>query len=360
MPQSRKNSNRGKNPTLTLEELSERLDAELSGERGVLVSGINSLRDAVDGEVSLYTDRRYEDALKSTKASAIIVQKKTEFFHGPQLIVSNPALAYAKAASLFSPALQRFPGISSEAVIHETSTIGKNVSIYPLVYVGEEAVIREGATLFPGVYVGDRVTIGKNTVIYPNVTLMPGVAIGDEVIIHAGTVVGSDGFGFARDGSKSVKIPQLGTVQIDDHVEIGANNTIDRAALGKTWIKSGVKTDNLVQIAHNVTIGENTIIVAQTGISGSVTVGNQVVIGGQVGISDHTEIGDRVMIGSQSGVAKSISTGEVVSGTPTMPHRLWLKTRGLIVRLPELNEKIRSLEKKVAELEERLAEDEQI
>jgi UDP-3-O-[3-hydroxymyristoyl] glucosamine N-acyltransferase len=348
---------RGKNPTLTLEALSERLGGEVCGDKTVLISGINSLRDAVQGEVSLYMDRRYDDALKSTKASAVIVQRVTEHFPGPQVVVPNPGLAYAEAAHLFCPPLVRFPGVSREAVIHETSTIGKDVSIYPLVYVGKDAVIGDGATLFPGVYVGDGVSIGRNTVIYPNVALLPGVTIGEEVIIHAGTVVGSDGFGFVRHGSRSVKIPQLGTVQIDDHVEIGANSAIDRAALGKTWIKSGVKTDNLVQIAHNVTIGENSIIVAQTGISGSATIGSQVIIGGQVGIADHVEVGDRVMIGSQSGVAKSIPAGEVVSGSPTLPHRLWLRTRGLLAKLPELNERIRGLERKIAELEKRLSGD---
>jgi UDP-3-O-[3-hydroxymyristoyl] glucosamine N-acyltransferase len=351
MPQSPKSSGQKGPLALTLEELSERLGAEIYGRKSVTIRGINSLSEAVGGDVSLYMDRRYMSALKSTKASAIIVSGKTDLFDGPQLIVRSPALAYAEVAALFCPALARFPGISREAVIHETSTIAEDVSIYPFVYVGEGAVVGRGVTLFPGVYVGDRVKIGMNTVLYPNVTLMPGVIVGAEVIIHAGAVVGSDGFGFVRDGSRSVKIPQLGTVQIDDHVEIGSNSTIDRAALGKTWIKRGVKTDNLVQIAHNVTIGENSVIVAQTGISGSVTVGNQVLIGGQVGISDHVEIGDRVMIGSQSGVAKSISAGEVVSGTPTMSHRLWLKTRGLITRLPELNERIRALEKKLAELE---------
>jgi len=355
MPRNPKNSEK-KPVAFTLEELSERLGAEVHGAKGVTITGINSLAEAASGEISLYMDRRYTDALKGTKASAIIAAGKTGHFNGPQLIVRNPALAYAEVAALFCPPVSRFPGISSQAFIHETSTIEEDVSIYPFVYVGEGAVIGRGATLFPGVYAGDGVRIGKNTVIYPNVTLMPRVVVGDEVIIHAGTVVGSDGFRFVRDGSKSVKAPQLGTVQIDDHVEIGANNTIDRAAFGKTWIKKGVKTDNLVQIAHNVTIGEDTVIVAQTGISGSATIGNQVLMGGQVGISDHIEIGDRVMIGSQSGVAKSIPAGEVVSGTPTMPHRLWLKTRGLIARLPELNERIRALEKRLAEVESRPAE----
>jgi UDP-3-O-[3-hydroxymyristoyl] glucosamine N-acyltransferase len=177
------------------------------------------------------------------------------------------------------------------------------------------------------------------------------------VIIHGGSVIGSDGFGFVRDGSVNVKIPQTGIVQIDDQVEIGANNTVDRAALGRTWIKRGVKTDNLVHVGHNVVIGEDSIIVAQAAISGSVHIGREVVIGGQAAIGDHLEIGDRVMIGSQSGVAKSISFGEVVSGTPAMAHRLWLKTAGLIKRLPRFNDRLRSLEKKVDELEGRIRDE---
>jgi UDP-3-O-[3-hydroxymyristoyl] glucosamine N-acyltransferase len=183
------------------------------------------------------------------------------------------------------------------------------------------------------------------------VSILHDCVIGNQVIIHAGTVIGSDGFGFVRDGPINVKIPQMGYVQIDDQVEIGANNAIDRAALGKTWIKRGVKTDNLVQVAHNVVIGEDTIIVAMTGISGSTNIGREVVIGGQVGIKDHIKIGDRVMIGSQSGVAKSISPGQVVSGTPSMPHRLWLKATRITPRLPEMYDRLRRLEKKVDELE---------
>jgi UDP-3-O-[3-hydroxymyristoyl] glucosamine N-acyltransferase len=184
------------------------------------------------------------------------------------------------------------------------------------------------------------------------VSILHDCVIGNEVIIHAGSVIGSDGFGFVRDGQINVKIPQMGYVQIDDQVEIGANNTIDRAALGKTWIKRGVKTDNLVQVAHNVLIGEDTVIVALTGISGSVNIGREVVIGGQVGINDHIRIGDRAMIGSQSGVAKSVSPGQVVSGTPSMPHRLWLRTTRLILHLPEMYDRLRRLDKKVEELEE--------
>ena len=174
------------------------------------------------------------------------------------------------------------------------------------------------------------------------------------MIINAGTVIGSDGFGFVQDGTTSVKIPQIGIVQIDDNVEIGANNSIDRAALGRTWIKKGVKTDNLVHVAHNVVIGEDTLVVAQAAISGSVNIGRQVIIGGQAGISDHVDIGDKAMIGSQSGIAKSVLSGEVVSGTPSMPHRLWLKTSGLIKKLPMFSERLRHLEKKLEEVEKKL------
>jgi UDP-3-O-[3-hydroxymyristoyl] glucosamine N-acyltransferase len=219
------------------------------------------------------------------------------------------------------------------------------------VYIGEKAVVGDNAILFPGVFVGDRVRIGSHTVLYPNVTVLNDCVIGNEVVIHAGTVIGSDGFGFVRDGSKHVKIPQMGTVQIDDHVEIGANCCIDRAALGKTWIKRGVKTDNLVQIAHNVVIGEDTLLVAQAAVGGSVSIGNQVVIGAQVAIRDHLQVEDRAMIGSQSGVAKSLGVGEIVSGSPAIPHRLWLKTSALIPHLPDFVARLRRLEKRLDDLE---------
>ncbi|MFH0845643.1 MAG: UDP-3-O-(3-hydroxymyristoyl)glucosamine N-acyltransferase [Pseudomonadota bacterium] len=337
-----------------LKEISELLGGKVAGDDQVLITGINSLKEASPGEISFFSDPRYRETLKSTRASALLVSGMTDLYRGPQVIVPNPALAYAKVARLFTPPLPRFPGISSSAVIHESSSIGDGVSIYPFVYVGMGAIIGDHSTLFPGAFIGDRVRIGERTVIYPNVTILQDCVVGSDVIIHAGTVIGSDGFGFVRDGTENVKIPQIGFVQIDDQVEIGANNTIDRAALGKTWIQRGVKTDNLVQIGHNVVIGEHSIVVAQTGISGSANIGREVVLGGQVGVGDHVAIGDRAMVGSQSGVAKSISPGEIVSGTPTMPHKLWLRTVGLIPRLPQFNTRIRELEKKVVMLQSKL------
>jgi UDP-3-O-[3-hydroxymyristoyl] glucosamine N-acyltransferase len=338
---------------LTLKEIADIIGGNVLGDDQVLITGINSLDEASEGEISFFADPRFQDSLIKTKASALLVSKMTDIYEGPQVIVSNPMLSYAKVATLFSSPLPRFPGVSDKAFVHESSRIGEDVSIYPLVYVGEDTAIGDHVVLFPGVFVGDRVKIGSNTVIYPNVTIMHGCKIGSEVIVHAGTVIGSDGFGFVRDGSVNVKIPQMGIVQIDDRVEIGANNAVDRAALGKTWIKRGVKTDNLVQIAHNVVIGEDTVIVAQAAIGGSAFIGKGVIIGGQVAISDHVRIEDGAMIGSQSGVAKSLSRGDVVSGTPAMPHRLWLKTRGLITRLPDFAKRLRHLEKKMEELEKR-------
>lgn len=342
---------------LTLRQIAESIGGSVVGDDQVVIKGVNSLVLAEEGEISFLADPRLKDQVTATKASALIAKEPSSLYGGPQLIVSNPYLGYAKVAAMFAPAPPRFQGISEKAVIGQGTHIGKDVSIYPFVYVGRESVIANEVNLFPGVYVGDRVTVGEKSVIYPNVTIMSDCIIGREVIVHAGTVIGSDGFGYTRDGDVSVKIPQMGIVEIEDGVEIGANNAIDRAALGKTLIRKGVKTDNLVQIGHNVVVGENTIIVAQVGIAGSTTVGKGVIIGGQVGLTDHIEIGDRVMIGSKSGVAKSIPAGEVVSGIPTMPHRLWLKTRGLIRRLPEYSEKLKELEQRVSELEQHLGEE---
>lgn len=334
-----------------LREIAQWINGEIVGDPEVLIKGINSLDRAGPEEISFYFDKRYIENLKDTKAGAIIVGKRNELFHGPQIVVHNPALAYAEVAHFFAPPVPTYTGPSGQAYIHKKCFIGKNVSVYPMAYVGEGAVIGDDVILFPGVFVGDRVRIGQGTVIYPHVAILQDCVIGDNVIIHGGTVIGSDGFGFVKKGSVSVKIPQIGKVQIDDHVELGANNTIDRAALGKTWIKRGVKTDNGVHIGHNVVIGEDTIVVAQAAISGSVHIGREVILGGQVAVSDHLKIGDKAMIGPQSGVAKSIAEGDVVAGTPTMPHRLWLKTSGLVRKLPQMNEHIRHLERRVKELE---------
>jgi UDP-3-O-[3-hydroxymyristoyl] glucosamine N-acyltransferase len=338
----------------TLKQIADLVGGQVVGDGQVLVSGMNSLAEAQEGEISFFFDRRYEGSLRSTRASALLVAAFTDLYAGPQVVVSRPALVHVKVAGLFCFPGPSFSGISDRALIHKSSVIGRDTTVFPLVYIGEEASIGDKVTLFPGVFVGDRVRIGHRTVIYPNVTILERCIVGNDVTVHAGTVIGSDGFGYAREGPKNVKIPQIGIVQIDDEVEIGANNCIDRATLGKTWIKRGVKTDNLVQIAHNVVVGEDTIIVAQAGIAGSARIGKEVVLGGQVGISDHVHIHDRVMVGSQAGVHGEVKTGEIVSGTPAIPHRVWLRTSGLLPRLPDLRERLRELEKKVKKLESQI------
>jgi UDP-3-O-[3-hydroxymyristoyl] glucosamine N-acyltransferase len=341
----------------TLSQIAECVGGELFGDDRIVIEGVGPLMDASEGQISFLTHPRYKDHLAKTKASALIVPRRIDLFHGAQIVVSNPALAYARVAALFAPPPARYPGVSDRAFIHQSAALGRNVSIYPFVYVGEGAEIGDDVILFPGVYVGDHVKMGDRTILFPNVTVLHHCIIGKDVIIHAGCVIGADGFGFVRDGSFNVKIPQTGIVQIDDHAEIGANSCIDRAAMGRTWIRSGVKTDNLVQIAHNVVIGEDTVIVAQAAVAGSVRIGKQVVIGGQAAIADHLEISDGVMIGSQAGVAKSLTEAQVVSGTPAMPHRLWLRTRSLITRLPDLFARLKNLETKVVELEKRAKSD---
>ena len=343
---------------LTLKQIAELVNGKLKGEKDLHIVGINSLELAQPGEISYFGDKRYKDLVSKTKASALFVSEETDLFKGPQIIVPNPALALAKIATYFLDSLPRYSGISEFTYLGKNTEIGQNPSIYPFVYVGDNVKIGDNVNIFPGVFIGNNVEIGDNVVIYPNVTILDGTIIGKNVIIHAGTVIGSDGFGFERDGDVHVKIPQKGFVQIDDEVEIGAGNCIDRATFGKTWIKRGVKTDNLVHIAHNVVVGENSLIIAQAGISGSVSIGKNVIIAGQVGIVDHVEIGDRSIIGPQSGVPKSIPAGGIFSGTPAMPHALFLKTSVLIQKLPEMHKKLLEIEKRVKNLEKERKENE--
>ena len=224
------------------------------------------------------------------------------------------------------------------------ATLGKDVTVHALAYVGPGAVLGDRVVLHPGVHLGEGAAVGDDTVAHPNVCIYHGCVVGKRCIIHAGTVIGADGYGFVPEGGGYFKIPQVGIVQIDDDVELGALNTIDRAATGRTWIKRGVKTDNMVHVAHNCEVGEDTLLVAQVGISGSTSVGRHVVLGGKVGVAGHIKIGDNVQAGAKTGITNSVKDNEVVSGFPHLPHRLWLRTRGLIKRLPELFDRVKSLE----------------
>jgi UDP-3-O-[3-hydroxymyristoyl] glucosamine N-acyltransferase len=338
-------------PGVPLSRLAEIVGGEIRGPSEGLISGINSLREAGPGEITFLVNPRYAPELEKTRASAVIVGPRAPETSKPVLITANPYLAYARVAAFFASPPDHPRGVSALAQVGEDCQLGEGVTVYPFVYIGNRVTLEEGVCLYPGVYLGDQVRIGPGSIVYPNVSILSGTVIGARAIIHSGTVIGSDGYGFAREGERHIKIPQVGTVQIDDDCEIGANNTIDRAALGKTWIQSGVKTDNLVQIAHNVVVGENTLIIAQVGISGSAVIGRNVILAGQAGVAGHITVGDGVMVGGKSGVAQSIPAGQIVSGNPTMPHQTYLRTRMLIRRLPEMQQQIRALEDRIRSLE---------
>ncbi|MEW6186492.1 MAG: UDP-3-O-(3-hydroxymyristoyl)glucosamine N-acyltransferase [Thermodesulfobacteriota bacterium] len=339
---------------VSLEDLARLVGGEVQGNCPDLLFGVSSLGQAGKGQITFLTSPKYLPDLETTRASAVIVGRPVPPSAKPLLITANPYLAYARIAQFFSPPSVHPSGISPLARVGADCRIGEGVSIYPFVYLGDGVEVEKGVVLLPGVYVGDSVRIGEDSIVYPNVSLLFGTVIGKRVIIHSGSVIGSDGFGFAQEGMNQVKIPQTGLVQIDDDCEIGANNTIDRASLGRTWLKKGVKTDNQVHVGHNVEVGEHTLLIAQVGISGSVTIGKGVILAGQVGVIDHLSIGDEARVTGKSGVIQSIPAKAVVSGYPAMPHKTFLRSSALFQRLPELAKRIQTLENRILGLEAQL------
>jgi len=338
----------------TLNELAALLGGQVEGDGSLEVGSIAGIEEAKEGEITFLSELKNLPRLQKTKASAAIVPLSLPPFSKPVIRTSNPYLAYAKIQTFFTqkPFVPR--GIDPRAHVGKDVQMGREVSIYPFVYIGDGSRVGDRVVLYPGVYLGESTRVGEESILYPNVVVMDGCLIGKRVIIHAGTVIGSDGFGFAREGPRYVKIPQVGIACIEDDVEIGANCAVDRAAMGKTWIKRGVKTDNLVQVGHNVTIGEDTVLVAQVGISGSTKVGDRVALGGQVGVVGHLTIGDEAMVGAQSGVAQDVLPGQTVSGTPAFAHRDWLRSQALIPRLPGMKRALTALEKRIKILEEKI------
>jgi len=335
----------------TLEELASLIEGEVIGDAGLKIAGISGLDEARKGEITFIAQSKYLGKAKETNASAIIVSSKIEGIDKPFILTDNPYLAYAKIATFFHEYPHPILGIDKNAILGEGTRVGKDVSIYPWVFIGKDVTISDRVVIHPHTFIGDGTFIDEETVIYSHVSIRERCRIGKRGIIHAGTVIGTDGFGFAPDGKRYHKIPQVGTVQIDDDVEIGANNTIDRGAMGKTWIKRGVKTDNLVHIAHNVVIGEDTLLVALVGISGSTKIGNHVTLAGNVGVVGHIEIGDNTIVGAKAGVSGSVPANTIVSGYPHMPHKQWLKSSRCYHLLPQMRKTLSKLEKKVEALE---------
>jgi len=338
-----------------LRELAEWVGGKVIGDGEVEIVGVASIDEAKAGQITFVAHPKYLQKMSLTEASAIIVSPEVTQAEKPLLCVINPQLAFAKVVSLFCSSPYEPKGIDPHAWISPTAQLGRDLTIYPFVYVGDRCQIGDRVTLYPGVSIGEDCSIGEQSVIYPNVSIYSRTVIGKRVILHSGVVVGSDGFGYVKDGRKNVKIPQVGSVEIEDDVEIGANTTIDRAALGKTMIRRGVKIDNLVQVAHNVVIGEDSIIVAQVGISGSTKIGSNVILAGQVGVVDHVEIGDNVMVGAQSGVPYDLAPNQGYTGSPALPHREFLRVVSLFPKLPELRKTLLHIEKRIEELEKRIA-----
>jgi len=338
---------------MTIAELAAKLGAELIGPGDTEIRGVAGIREAREGDITYLSDKKHRNDLNACRASAVIITEDTQGVNIPALVVKNPRYAFALALGILYGKPYVPGGISDRAVIGKDVVLGTEPTIHPCAVVADGATIGSRVTLYPGVYLGGGSIIGDDAVLYPNVSIREGVSLGCRVIIHSGTVIGSDGFGFVTDGGRHHKIPQVGGVIIEDDVEIGANCTIDRATLGSTVIKKGTKLDNLVHIAHNVTIGEHCLLAGQSGVAGSTTIGNYVVVGGKTAISDHLTIGDRVMIAGGSGVAQNIPSGQVVAGYPAIPIRDWLKAQAVIPRLPEIKKLVSQLENRINELEKK-------
>jgi UDP-3-O-[3-hydroxymyristoyl] glucosamine N-acyltransferase len=340
---------------MTLEEIARFLEGKLIGVADIVIKNIRPIDEAKDEDITFLANRKYLKQLNTTGASAVIVPPQTEAAGKNLVVVKDPYDAFGKLLQLFYPLEHGQKGISPEAYIEKGAVVSDEANIFPRAFISRGAEIAKGAVIYPGAYIGRDVSIGEESVIYANVTIYHSCIIGKRVILHSGVVIGADGLGFANPGKENSKIPQVGTVRIDDDVEIGANSTIDRATLGKTWIGRNVKIDNLVQIAHNVVIGENSVLAAMVGISGSTKLGKSVIVGGQTGMVGHINIGDNVMIGADSKIHKDIAPGEIVGGRPQMPYKLWLKSEVCQSKLPEMKTTIDRLVRKIEELENKIS-----
>ena len=338
----------------TLGQLAQALGAVLEGDAERVITGVAPLETAGPDQVSFVTHPKYLSLAASSRAGALLVPHDVKELRGPLLRAASPQTALIALLRLFHPTPPLSPGIHPSALVASDSRVHPGAVVGAFAVIQPRAVVGARARIFPLVYVGEGVEIGEESTVYPNVVIREGVRIGRRVIIHPGAVLGSDGFGYAFDGSAHRKIPQVGGVIIEDDVEIGANVTIDRATLGDTVVRRGTKIDNLVQVAHNVEIGRDAIVVAQSGISGSCRVGNGAVLGGQVGIADHVAIGDGVMLGAQSGVPGDIRAAGQYLGTPPRPVAEARRIYAAMPRLPDLIKKVRALERRVRELEARL------
>jgi UDP-3-O-[3-hydroxymyristoyl] glucosamine N-acyltransferase len=334
------------------------LNGEIEGNPEIKVNTIAKIEEGFAGALSFLANPKYESYIYTTKSSVVLVNrsfKATSKIDATLIRVENAYEAFASLLRLVEQARPRKKGIHPTAVIEETAKIGSEVYIGAYAYIGENAVVGDGCSLYPHVYLGDNARLGNNSILNPGVKVYHECIIGESCIIHAGTVIGSDGFGFApQSENEYMKIPQLGNVVIEDHVEIGANVTIDRSTMGSTIIRKGVKLDNLIQIGHNVEIGENTVMAALTGIAGSTKIGKNCMFGGQVGIAGHIKIANGTKIGAQAGILGEIKEeNTAIIGTPAIDVKQFLKASVIFRKLPELKVKVDTLEKDLESLKKK-------
>ncbi len=336
---------------MKLEKIAKLVAGTLKGDGSVEVSGVQGIEQAQEGHITFLSKKKFLGILSCSKASAVLVKEVVDVSI-PQIIVASPELAFARLLREFHPEPKAKPGIHDRAIVGENVKLGEQVTLAAGVCIGNDVEIADHVHLYPGVVVGAGCQIGSHSVLHPNVTLYRETRLGSHVILHAGVVIGADGFGYALDEKgEHYKINQTGRVVIEDHVEIGANSCVDRATMGITLIKRGTKIDNLVQIAHNCTVGEHSILVAQAGIAGTCTLGHHVVLAGQVGVADHITLGDKVTIAAQAGVIRNLEANNVYGGTPAIALDKWKKYVTALPKLPALARKIRDLEKRLNEIE---------
>lgn len=341
---------------MQLRELAERLGCRLEGDGTLEIRRVASLEQAGEGDVTFLANPRYAPVLGRTRASAVIIGDGAPDAPCAMLRTKHPYLAFANALSLFVPSSHPPPGIDSQSSVASDAALGRDVSVGAFSSVGSGARIGNRTIVYPNVFIGDGVVIGDDCVIHSHAALRERVVVGDRVIIQNGAVIGADGYGFVKrpDGTHQ-KIPQTAGVVVEDDVEIGANTTIDRPAIGETRIQAGAKIDNLVQVGHGVTVGRNTLLAAQVGIAGSTHIGNNVTLAGQVGVAGHINIGNGVSAVGQTGITNSVPDGAFVSGYPAIDNKEWLKSSVIFRKLPELRKRITELEQRILELEAALA-----
>lgn len=341
----------------TAEQIANVIGGRVEGNKDAKVHTFAKIEEGTEGAISFLSNPKYTHYLYNTKSSIVIVNEDLELekdVDATLIRVKNAYESIAKLLQIYEASKPKKTGVAPQAYIAPSAKLGNNCYIGPFAYVGEGAEIGDGCQIYPHAVIGDNVKVGTNCIFYPNTTIYQGCKIGNNVTIHAGSVIGADGFGFAPGADGYDKIPQIGIVVIEDNVEIGANTCVDRSTMGATVIHKGVKLDNLVQVAHNVEIGENTVMSAQVGIAGSTKVGSWCMFGGQVGLAGHITIGDKTFLGAQSGVPGSLKGGEELIGTPPMNPRAYFKSQAIFRRLPDMYKDLNDAKKKIEELNEKI------